>query len=61
MNRKQIIASVSLIALVGAVIYLRNRRRTHLINQLKADQVAAHGYETAHDILFPKKKRVKKF
>jgi len=60
MNRKKIIAGISLLALAGVVIYLRRRRRTNMVNELKAEQVSEHGYVTAHDILFPKKnKRIK--
>jgi len=61
MNRKQIIAGISLITLAGIIIYLRRRHRINTLNELKTEQVADHGYETAHDILFPKKKkRIKK-
>ena len=61
MNRKQIIAGISLLTLAGLVIYLRRRHRINLINQLKAEQVSEQGYETAHDILFPQKKRTRKY
>ena len=62
MNRKQIIAGISLITLAGIIIYLRRRHRADIMNELKAEQVADNGYETAHDILFPKKKkRAKKY
>lgn len=57
MNRKRIIAGISLLALAGIIIYVRRRNRTNLVNEMKAEQVAEHGYETAHDILFPKKNR----
>jgi len=61
MNRKQIIAGISLLTLAGIILYLRRRRRANLVDELKSEQVAEHGYETAHDILFPKKgKRIKK-
>jgi GTP cyclohydrolase II len=62
MSRKKIIAGISLLALAGVIVYLRRRRRIYLMNELKTEQVAEHGYETAHDILFPKKKkRIKKY
>jgi GTP cyclohydrolase II len=62
MSRKKIIAGISLLALAGVIIYLRRRRRIYIMNELKTEQVAEHGYETAHDILFPKKKkRIKKY
>jgi len=60
MNRKRIIAGISLLALAGIILYVRRRHRANVVDELKAEQVAEHGYETAHDILFPKKnKRVK--
>lgn len=55
-TNKKIIAGISLLALAGFAIYLRNRHRTNIRNELKAEQVSEHGYETAHDILFPKNK-----
>jgi hypothetical protein len=62
MNRKKIIAGISLLTLTGIVIYLWRRRKVNDINQLKAEQVAEHGYETAHDILFPnKRRRIKRY
>jgi hypothetical protein len=62
MNRKQIIAGISLLTFAGIVIYLTRRHRANVLRQLKAEQVAEHGYETAHDILFPKqKRRIKKY
>ena len=57
MNRKRIIAGISLLALAGIILYVRRRHRANAVNDLKAEQVAEHGYETAHDILFPKKDR----
>lgn len=61
MNRKQIIAGISLLTLAGVVIYLRRRHHQNMIEALKAEQVSEHGYETAHDILFPQKKRTRKY
>ena len=61
MNRKRIIAGISLLALAGIILYVRRRHRANVVDELKAEQVAEHGYETAHDILFPKKnKRIKR-
>ncbi|HEV8283459.1 MAG TPA: hypothetical protein VGQ09_04075 [Chitinophagaceae bacterium] len=61
MSRKKIIVGISLLAVAGIIIYLSRRHQTSIINKLKAEQVAEHGYETAYDILFPKKnKRIKK-
>jgi hypothetical protein len=57
MNRKRIIAGISLLALAGVILYLRRRHRANIVDELKAEQVSEHGYETAHDILFPKKNR----
>jgi hypothetical protein len=61
MKRKQILA-ISLIAVAGLIYYFSRQRRTRFVNKLKAEEVSEHGYETAHDILFPrKKKRVKRY
>lgn len=57
MNRKRILAGISLLTLAGIFLYVRRRRRANIVDELKAEQVAEHGYETAHDILFPKKGR----
>jgi len=51
MNRKYLITGISLLTVTAIAIYFW-RRRTNLIDELKAEQVAEHGYETAHDILF---------
>lgn len=60
MNRKRIIAGISLLAVAGLILYFRRRHRANVVDELKAEQVSEHGYETAHDILFPKKsKRIK--
>jgi len=62
MNRRQIIAGISLLTLTGMIIYLRRRHRAKVVRALRAEQVAEQGYETAHDILFPKpKRRIKKY
>jgi len=61
MNRKRIIAGISLLAIAGLVLYLRRRHQANMVDELRAQQVSEHGYETAHDILFPKKsKRIKR-
>jgi len=61
MDRKKIIAGISLLALTGVIIYIWRRQRIHAVDELKAEQVAEHGYETAHDVLFPKaRKRIKR-
>ena len=61
MNRKRIIAGISLLAIAGVVLYLRRRHQANMVDELRAQQVSEHGYETAHDILFPKKsKRIKR-
>ena len=57
MNRRQIIAGISLITLTGVIFYLRRRHQANVVKALRAEQVAEQGYETAHDILFPKQKR----
>lgn len=61
-KNKGIIAGLSLIAIAGAIIYIRRRHKTNIMNDQKAELVADEGYETAHDILFPKRvRRGKKF
>ena len=61
MNRKRIIAGISLLTIAGIILYVRRRHRANVVDELKAEQVSEHGYETAHDILFPKKnKRIKR-
>jgi len=57
MDRKTIITGISLLTLTGVIIYLLRRQRIHAVNQLKAEQVAEEGYETAHDVLFPNRGR----
>jgi len=61
----KLIAGISLIGIAGLIIYARRRYKTNQINRMKeyaSRQVAEHGYETAHDILFPQKnKRSGKF
>jgi hypothetical protein len=62
MDRKKIIAGISLLTLTGVIIYLWRRQRISTVNQLKAEQVAEEGYETAHDVLFPNRgRRVKRY
>ena len=62
-TNRRIIAGLGLITLAGIIIYLRRREKKNIIiNQLKAEQVAEHGYETAHDILFPNRsRRIKRY
>lgn len=62
MNRKKIIAGISLLTLTGLVIYFWRRHKINVIDELKSQQVADHGYETAHDVLFPKRsKHIKRY
>ena len=52
----KLIAGISLIAVTGLFIYARRRYKSNQITRMKeyaSRQVAEHGYETAHDILFP--------
>ena len=59
---KKIIVGIGLITATGLIIYLIRRHKTNLMDEQKAKEVAEHGYETAHDILFPKKnKRIRKY
>ena len=53
----KLMAGISLLAIAGLVIYTRRRYKTNRMNQ----KVAEHGYETAHDILFPQKKRTRRY
>jgi hypothetical protein len=58
-TRDKIIAGIGFATMVGLVIYLVRRRKT---SKHVREQIAEHGYETAHDILFPlKSKRGRKF
>ena len=43
MNRKRIIAGISLLTLAGVILYLRRRHRANIVNELKAEQVSEHG------------------
>ncbi len=54
---KKIIAGIGLITATGLIIYLVRRHKTNIMNEQKTKQVAEHGYETAHDILFPKRNK----
>ncbi|MDP9230646.1 MAG: hypothetical protein M3O67_08245 [Bacteroidota bacterium] len=50
---KKIIAGIGLVSVGGLIIYLVRRHKTNRM----LEQIAEHGYETAHDILFPKKNK----
>lgn len=52
----KILAGIGLATVVGLVIYLARRHKSNRMSE----QVAEHGYETAHDILFPAKRRGRK-
>jgi hypothetical protein len=58
---QKIIAGIGLVTVVGLIVYLVRRQKTKRINkqtaELMKEQVAEQGYETAHDILFPKKNK----
>jgi hypothetical protein len=52
----KLIAGISVIAITGLIVYGRRRYKANQINCMKeytSRQVAEHGYETAHDVLFP--------
>ena len=54
---KKIAVGISFAALVGLIIYWsRNSKKDREMRE----QVAEHGYETAQDILFPRKNKRKK-
>ncbi|MEO8770559.1 MAG: hypothetical protein ABI402_10755 [Ferruginibacter sp.] len=46
----RILAGVTAVAIVATVIYRRKNRNTGHMSR----QVSDEGYETAHDVLFPK-------
>jgi hypothetical protein len=51
---KKILVGIGFATVIGLVVYLvRNRRKINRMSQ----EVAEHGYETAHDILFPGKNK----
>jgi hypothetical protein len=51
---KKILVGIGFATVVGLIVYMvRNRRKINRMSQ----EVAEHGYETAHDILFPKKSK----
>jgi hypothetical protein len=58
---KRIIAGVSLLAIAGLIIYVNRRRKKITWHEQATKEVAEHGYETAHDILFPQSKRKRKY
>jgi hypothetical protein len=58
MKATKIIAGIGLISVAALFIY--TARRVQKINRMRDDaskRVAEHGYETAHDILFPIKSK----
>jgi len=55
----KLLAGVGLLAIAGFIIYTNRRRKSNRVKEYTSRQVAEHGYETAHDILFPQKKKVK--
>ncbi len=54
----KIIAGFGLAAMVGLSVYLlrrqKTKRRKRQVAAFRDELVAEHGYETAHDILFPR-------
>jgi hypothetical protein len=51
---KKILVGIGFATVVGLIVYMvRNRRKINRMSQ----EVAEQGYETAHDILFPKKNK----
>jgi len=53
----KLIAGVGLLTVAAAIIYTRRRYKSNRLKEYASRQVAEHGYETAHDILFPKKNK----
>ena len=53
----KLLAGVGLLAIAGFIIYTSRRRKSNRVKEYTSRQVAEHGYETAHDILFPQKKK----
>ena len=61
MRATKIIAGIAVVSTAALIIY--TVRRVQKINRLRDDaskRVAEHGYETAHDILFPIKSKRRK-
>jgi len=56
---KKIIAGIGLVTAAGLIIYLIRRDKTNRRHEQVTRRVAEQGYETAHDILFPKKNKRK--
>jgi hypothetical protein len=55
-NSTKIILTIAAAAATGCVIYAVSRHKTNR----KSVKVAEEGYETAHDILFPRKPKKRK-
>jgi hypothetical protein len=51
--QKKLFAGIGIATMVGLIVYLVRQYKTYRIHE----QVAEHGYETAHDILFPQKNK----
>ncbi len=55
-----IFSILPMIAVAGLVIFLSGKKRKKTVRREKA-QIADEGYETAGDILFPRKKKSGKY
>jgi hypothetical protein len=49
--KKKLFTGIGITTMVGLIVYLVRHYNTYRMDE----QVAEHGYETAHDILFPQK------
>lgn len=55
---KKILAGIGIATLVGLVIYMvRRRAENNRLTEDMNEEISEHGYETAHDILFPRKNK----
>jgi len=53
---KKIIAGLGIITVIGLTIYIVRRSKTNRMHR----KISDHGYETAHDILYPQKHKQKR-
>ena len=56
--KKKILAGIGLATVVGLIIYVvRRSKDSRSKTKRMLEDIAEHGYETAHDVLFPEKKK----
>lgn len=57
MKTRRILIGVTAAAIVAGVIIKVAARRRHRTGSKRLSMIAEEGYETAHDILFPRKRK----